>query len=63
MLYPLDQLEKQLSRTEHHLMYHLILEQQETNRMLHELTRKEEQTLSQTVEVKRRGPKPKREAV
>lgn len=39
MLSPLDQIEKNLIKTEHHLMYHLIKEQQETNRLLREMSK------------------------
>ncbi|MDQ0062384.1 hypothetical protein [Paenibacillus harenae] len=38
MLNPLDQVERNLVKTEHHLMFHLILEQQETNRLLREIS-------------------------
>lgn len=37
MIYPLDQLVQQISRTEHQLMYYMILEQQETNRLLKQM--------------------------
>lgn len=37
MLNSLEQIEKNLIKTEHHLMYHLILEQRETNRLLREM--------------------------
>lgn len=37
MLSPLEQIEKNLIKTEHHLIYHLVLEQQETNRLLREI--------------------------
>lgn len=39
MLSTLEQLEKNLIKTEHHLMYHLVLEQQETNRLLREMSK------------------------
>lgn len=38
MLSPLEQLEKNLIKVEHHLTYHLIMEQQETNRLLREMS-------------------------
>lgn len=34
MIYSLEELEKNLIKVEHHLLYHLIMEQKETNRLL-----------------------------
>lgn len=41
MIHPLEQVAQQVSRTDQELIYHLILEQQETNRLLRELIPKE----------------------
>lgn len=37
MIYPLEQVKEQVSKTDQQLIYHLILEQQETNRLLREI--------------------------
>lgn len=37
MIYPLDQVAQQVNKTDQQLIYHLILEQQETNRLLRKL--------------------------
>lgn len=37
MIYPLEQVAQQISKTEHQLLYHLITEQQETNRLLRQI--------------------------
>jgi hypothetical protein len=37
VIYPLEQVAAQVSKTDQQLLYHLILEQQETNRLLRQL--------------------------
>lgn len=37
MIHPLEQLVAQISRTDQQLLYHLIMEQRETNRLLRQL--------------------------
>ena len=44
MVYPMEQLEKNLMSTESQLLYKLCLEQMETNRLLTILTSEKEQT-------------------
>jgi len=46
MIYPLDQIASQVSRVDQQLLYHLILEQQETNRLLRSLAAKEQGPMS-----------------
>ena len=55
MIQPLEQVAAQISRTDQQLQYHLILEQQETNRLLRELLNRREPELKETAveEVKR----------
>lgn len=42
MIYPLEQLKGQINKTEHQLLYYLIQEQQETNRLLRLITENNE---------------------
>lgn len=44
MLQPLDQVVQQISRTDQQLQYYLILEQQETNRLLRQLLGDKQET-------------------
>lgn len=44
MIYPLEQVAQQVSKTDQQLMYHLILEQQETNRLLRHLIESKQET-------------------
>lgn len=37
MLYPIEELKRNIVKIEHHLLYHILLEQQETNRLLRTL--------------------------
>lgn len=37
MLYPIEQLKDQLNKTEQQLLYHLVIQQMETNRLLNQL--------------------------
>lgn len=39
MLVPIELLESQISRTEHQLLMHLIIEQKETNKLLQQLVK------------------------
>lgn len=56
MIYPLEQVVQQISRTEHQLMYYMILEQQETNRLLRQMIENKQETPEQieTLEVLKR---------
>lgn len=45
MITPIEQLENQISRTEHQLLMHLLIEQKETNRLLRLLTDKPQETI------------------
>lgn len=44
MLTPFEQLEAQISRTDQQLLYYLILEQKETNRLLRSMTENKQDT-------------------
>lgn len=44
MLIPLKQLEQHISRTDQQLWYYMVLEQQETNRLLRLLTENKQET-------------------
>lgn len=44
MIQPLEQLVQQISKTDQQLMYYLILEQQETNRLLRQMIENEQDT-------------------
>lgn len=45
MLYPLEQLKDQLSKTDQQLLYHLITQQMETNRLLSLLLPQQAETI------------------
>lgn len=51
MIYPLEQVVQQVSKTDQQLMYHLILEQQETNRLLRQMLEYKQETPDQIDEI------------
>lgn len=53
MIQPLEQVVQQISRTDQQLQYYLILEQQETNRLLRQLLGEKTEETSEIDELKR----------
>lgn len=53
MIYPLDQVAQQVNKTDQQLIYHLILEQQETNRLLRKLVEGQADEIDSEESIKR----------
>lgn len=50
MIQPLEQVASQISRTDQQLLYHLIMEQQETNRLLRQVVENKSAEVTEAVE-------------